>query len=53
MTANLRDSGAVDIARMQAEETASRARTALAKVPASDAKTEMEALIEMVLDRQN
>lgn len=53
MMANLRESGAVDIARMQAEETATRARTALANVPASLAKTEMEALIEAVLDRQN
>jgi geranylgeranyl pyrophosphate synthase len=53
MMANLRESGAVDIARLQAEETASRARTALANVPPSYAKTEMEALIEAVLDRQN
>ena len=53
MMANLRESGAVEIARMQAEETAVRARTALAQVPSSPARTEMEALIEMVLDRQN
>ena len=53
MMANLRESGAVDIARMQAEETAERARTALAPLPNSPAKTAMENLIESVLDRQN
>lgn len=53
MMANLRESGAVEIARLQAEETASRARAALAPLPASLAKTEMENLIEAVLDRQN
>jgi geranylgeranyl pyrophosphate synthase len=53
MMANLRESGAVEIARMQAEETAVRARAALVNVPPSPAKTEMENLIEAVLDRQN
>jgi geranylgeranyl pyrophosphate synthase len=53
MMANLRESGAVEIARLQAEETASRARAALLNVPASYAKTEMELLITAVLDRQN
>ena len=53
MMANLRESGAVEIARLQAEETGSRARAALANIPASLAKTEMENLIESVLDRQN
>jgi octaprenyl-diphosphate synthase len=53
MMANLRESGAVEIARMQAEETGSRARAALASLPASPAKTEMGNLIEAVLDRQN
>ncbi len=53
MMANLRESGAVEIARMQAEETGARARAALAGVPPSPAKTEMENLIEAVLDRQN
>ena len=51
--ASLRESGAVEIARMQAEETASRARAALTKIPASPAKTEMEQLITAVLERQN
>ncbi|MAT96317.1 MAG: hypothetical protein CL608_04170 [Anaerolineaceae bacterium] len=53
MMANLRESGAVDVARMQAEETAKRARAALVNVPSSPAKTEMEALITAVLQRQN
>ncbi len=53
MMANLRESGAVDIARMQAEESGSRARAALATLPASPAKTEMENLVNAVLDRQN
>jgi geranylgeranyl pyrophosphate synthase len=53
MMANLRESGAVDIARMQARETANRARAALINLPASPAKTEMENLIDSVLDRQN
>ena len=53
MMASLRESGAVEIARMQAEETASRARAALTKIPASPAKTEMEQLVTAVLERQN
>ncbi len=53
MLANLRESGAVEIARMQAEETAERARTALAKLPPSPARTELAALIEMVLYRES
>ena len=53
MMANLRESGAVEVARLQAEETAARARAALTNLPASPAKTEMDALITAVLDRQN
>lgn len=53
MMANLRESGAVDIARMQAEESGRRALAALAPLPSSPAKAEMEALVEAVLDRQN
>ena len=53
MMAKLRDSGAVDIARMQAEEMAERARQALTEVEESEAKDEMTNLIELVLDRQN
>lgn len=53
MMSNLRESGAVEIARIQAQETAERARAALLDVPASPAKTEMESLVTAVLQRQN
>jgi len=53
MMARLRDSGAVDVARLQAIEMAERARQALKVVPDSEVKVEMEQLVERVLDRQN
>jgi len=53
MMSKLRESGAVEIARLQAIEVANRARTALYKIPASSYRDEMEALIDLVLDRQN
>ncbi len=52
MMDRLRTSGALDIARIQAEETAQRARTALEKIPASPARDELAALIELVLNRE-
>lgn len=52
MMARLRDSGAVEIARMQAEETAARAHAALQRVPPSPLRDEMAALIDLVLDRE-
>lgn len=51
MLENLRNSGAVEIARMQAQEVAERARQALKIVPPSEAKTELEEIIELVLNR--
>jgi geranylgeranyl pyrophosphate synthase len=51
MMAGLRESGAVDIARLQAEEMARRARNALTAVPPSEARNELESLIERVLNR--
>ena len=51
MMARLRDSGAVDVARLQAQETAVRARNALQQIPLSPARDELENLIDMVLDR--
>lgn len=51
MMSRLRESGAVEIARLQAYETAERARTALATVPDSPASREMMNLIDLVLDR--
>lgn len=53
LMASLRDSGALEIARMQAEETGQRARDALAILPPSPAKTELEDLIDLVLYRQH
>ncbi|MFQ5421166.1 MAG: polyprenyl synthetase family protein [Anaerolineae bacterium] len=51
MMSQLRDSGAVDVARLQAQETAVRARNALKQIPPSPARNELEGLIDMVLDR--
>jgi geranylgeranyl pyrophosphate synthase len=51
MMASLRESGAVEIARLQAIEMADRARTALETVPPSPAQAELAELIELVLER--
>ena len=51
MMARLRDSGAVDVARLQAMETAQRARAALANVPPSPMRNELDSLIDLVLNR--
>ncbi len=53
MLAGLRNSGAVEIARLQAEETGSRARRALDKIPPSPARDELVNLIEAVLNRDH
>lgn len=53
MLSRFRESGAVEIARLQAIEVAERARTALETVPPSPYRDEMENLIDLVLDRQN
>lgn len=53
LMASLRDSGALEIARLQAEETAQRARSALVVLPASPAKSELSDLIDLVLYRQH
>ncbi len=52
MMSRLRESGAVEIARMQAKEMGRRAKAALEKVPTSTARTELEDLVESVLTRQ-
>lgn len=52
MMARLRNSGAVEVARMQANELAQRARQALYRLPESAARDELEALIEMAVERQ-
>jgi geranylgeranyl pyrophosphate synthase len=51
MMANLRESGAVEIARLQAREMADRARAALERLPYSPVREEMELLIDLVMDR--
>jgi octaprenyl-diphosphate synthase len=52
MMASLRNSGALEIARLQAEETGRRARNALKAVPPSAARDELSDLIDLVLYRQ-
>ncbi len=52
MMENLRNSGAIELARLQAVETAERARMALESVPASDSRLELAELIDLVLDRE-
>ena len=51
MMERLRNSGAVEVARLQALETAERARAALTRVPPSPMRDELENLIDMVLNR--
>jgi geranylgeranyl pyrophosphate synthase len=52
MMVRLRDSGAVELARAEAEEIAGRAREALAQVPPSTARDELARLIDQVLNRE-
>lgn len=51
LMSKLRESGAVEVARLQAEEMGRRARLALEAVPESPYKDEMFNLIDAVLDR--
>lgn len=53
MMSGLRESGAVEIARMQADEMGRRARAALENIPPSDARAELYALVDLVLTRHN
>jgi len=53
LMASLRESGAVEIARLQAEEMAGRAQEALDELPDSIARDEMLNLVTLVLERQN
>jgi geranylgeranyl pyrophosphate synthase len=52
MLARLRDSGAVEIARMEAVQIAERALRSLAELPPSPARDEMQALAETVVERE-
>lgn len=49
---SLRESGAVEAARAQAEEMAGRARRALAALPDSPARQEMGRLIDTIVERE-
>jgi octaprenyl-diphosphate synthase len=51
MMLKLRNSGAIELARLQAREVAERARNALSIVPPSPARDGLEDLIDLVLDR--
>ncbi|MGD8585769.1 MAG: polyprenyl synthetase family protein [Chloroflexota bacterium] len=52
MLASLRDSGAVDLALAKAYDYAARAREALAVVPHSPAREELDSLVDLVVNRQ-
>jgi geranylgeranyl pyrophosphate synthase len=52
MMARLRESGAVELARMQANEMGRRAHKALELVPPSLARDELTALVDLVVDRE-
>ena len=52
MLNKLRESGAVEVARVQADIMAQKARDALSQVPPSPAVDELAALIEQVIDRK-
>jgi len=51
MMSGLRESGAVEIARLQAEETGRRAKAALENVPPSAGQAELYSLVDQVLLR--
>ena len=51
MMVQLRESGAVDVARAEAQEVAGRARRALQQLPPSPARRELEGLLDLVLRR--
>jgi len=51
MMSRLRESGAVEVARLQAEEMGRRARAALEDVPPSPARAELYRLVDLVLER--
>lgn len=53
MMMRMRESGALELARLQAREMADRARTALHRIPASPARDELESLVDLVVNRSN
>lgn len=53
MMLRMRESGALELARLQALEMANRSREALMKVPHSAVRDELEALIDVVVERSS
>ncbi len=53
MMDRMRDSGALELARLQAVEMGERARSALAPLPESEIKEALDQLVDMVIDRSN
>ena len=53
LMANLRGSGAVEVARLQAREMAQRARNAVKQIPPSPMRDELVNLIDLVMERDN
>lgn len=53
MMASLRDSGALEVAKVQAEKTGRRARNSLEGLPSTPARTELYELVDLVLNRQH
>ena len=51
MMARLRESGAIEIARLQALEIADRARAALVNVPDTPVRLALYELVDMVVNR--
>lgn len=51
MLDDLRESGAVDVARIQAHEMANRARTALDQLPDTEAREMLYELVDLVMER--
>jgi geranylgeranyl pyrophosphate synthase len=52
LKARVRESGALDLARMEAREMARRAREALYQLPNSAAREELEQMVTLVLERE-
>ncbi|MCI0394508.1 MAG: polyprenyl synthetase family protein [Chloroflexi bacterium] len=52
MMARLRESGAIEVAHLQAQEMARRAREALAPLPDSPARRELLSLVDLVVERE-
>ncbi len=53
MMQQLRDSGAVDVARIEADNMAQKAREALYQLPRSEARDELESIIDLIRDRES